>query len=747
MITIYQKELKSYLTSMIGFVFVGFFLAIIGIYTVALNLVSGYSNFEYVLQSISFIFIILIPILTMRVIAEEKKQKTEQLLYTAPISIEKIILGKYFALLTLFLSAMAVTLLYPLTLRQFGSVNYGMAYGAILGFTLMGAAYIAIGVFISSLTESQVIAAVISFLCFLLTNLMPSIAGLLPADKITCFIVLSLVVVLAALSLYFMTCSYKVPVLFAIAGEGAVTLVYFIKPEWFTGLLGKICNSAAIISRFDNFTIGILDIPAIFYFISIAALFLFFTILLIKSSFAPKRLKSGAYQSALMAVVTGIVIMVNLFASELNIKIDVSDGGMYTLTNATKELAKNLSDSVTIYYIVQDGNQTTQIQNIIKQYNGLSGKVKVSEKDPVQNPAFTLAYTSEEVEEESVIVVNEATGISKYIPYGDMLVSEIDYTTYQSMVTAIDVEGQISSAIQYVTAEDLPKMYVTTGHGEGQLGDSVSKAIGKLNVEIEELATLTAEEIPEDCDILFINAPYTDFTEEETALIRAYLENGGSAILNTAYTTEKMENYNSILGYYGVTLQEGIVVEETGNYVGNYPTYVIPSVMSHTITSPIEKYLVLAVGQGLSISEDLRSTVEIERLLTTSDGAYSKINVESETIDKEEGDIDGPFVLGAAITEDYNGIQTKACVYSSAYLLDESFTSTGQFGNTDLLLNTIQWMNETDGGLSIPERSVSQTYLSVTPSQVIFWGVVLVFLLPLSLLAAGLVIWLKRRKN
>lgn len=143
----------------------------------------------------------------------------------------------------------------------------------------------------------------------------------------------------------------------------------------------------------------------------------------------------------------------------------------------------------------------------------------------------------------------------------------------------------------------------------------------------------------------------------------------------------------------------------------------------------------------------MRSTVEIERLLTTSDGAYSKINVESETIDKEEGDIDGPFVLGAAITENYNGIQTKACVYSSAYLLDESFTSTGQFGNMDLLLNTIQWMNETDKGLSIPERSVSQTYLSVTPSQVIFWGVVLVFVLPLSLLAAGLVIWLKRRKN
>lgn len=747
MLTIYQKELKSYLTSMIGFVFAGFFLAIIGIYTVALNLVSGYSNFEYVLQSISFIFIILIPILTMKVMAEEKKQKTEQLLYTAPVSVEKIILGKYFALLTLFLGAAAVTLLYPLILRQFGTVNFGMAYGAVLGFSLMGAAYIAIGVFISSLTESQMIAAVVSFLCFLLTNLMPGIAGLLPTDNITCLLVLAIGVVLTAWSLYFMTRSFKLPVIFAAASAGAITGIYFIKPEWFTGLLGKICNSAAVMSRFDNFTMGILDIPAVFYFISIAALFLFLTIIFIKSSFTPRRLKSGAYHSALIAVVTGIVIMVNLFASELNLKIDVSADGMYTLTNETKNLVKNISGRITVYYIVQDGNQTSQIENIIRQYDGLSGKVTVVEKDPVKNPGFALDFTSEEVEEESIIVVNEETGISKYIPYGDMLVTQLDYNTYQSMVTAVDVEGQLSSAIQYVTAADLPKIYVTTGHGEAVLSDSVKKAIKKLNVDLEDLPTLTAGEIPEDCDILLVNAPYTDFTEEETVYIKTYLENGGNAILNTAYTTEAMDNYNSLLGYYGITPNAGIVVEEAGNYMGNNPTYLIPSVMSHSITGSVDKYVVMAAGQGLTISGDLRSTVTAEPLLATSDGAYSKTNMESESIEKEEGDIDGPFSLGVAVTESFEDTRTKLAVYSSAYLMDEAFTSTGQFGNSDLLINTINWMNEFDAGLSIPERSVSQTYLSVTPSQVVFWGVVLVFILPLSLLGAGLIIWLRRRKN
>ena len=153
MLAIYKRELKSYFTSMIGFVFMGFFLAIMGIYTVVYNLVNAYSNFEYVLDSLSFVLIIIIPIITMRVIAEEKKQKTEQLLYTSPVSVEKIIIGKYLAVLTLFLIPMVITLFYPLILCQFGTINFATAYGGILGFSLMGATYIALGVFISSLTE------------------------------------------------------------------------------------------------------------------------------------------------------------------------------------------------------------------------------------------------------------------------------------------------------------------------------------------------------------------------------------------------------------------------------------------------------------------------------------------------------------------------------------------------------------------------------------------------------------------
>ena len=163
MIAVYKRELRSYLTSMIGYLFIFFILLLTGIYFSAYQLGAAYPRFEYTLSALTFVFLISVPILTMRVLAEERKQKTDQLLLTAPVSIEKIVFGKYFALVTIFAIPMLIMCLYPLLMTKFGTVSLGAAYTAILGFFLLGCANLAIGVFISSLTESQVIAAVLTF--------------------------------------------------------------------------------------------------------------------------------------------------------------------------------------------------------------------------------------------------------------------------------------------------------------------------------------------------------------------------------------------------------------------------------------------------------------------------------------------------------------------------------------------------------------------------------------------------------
>ena len=283
MLAIYKKELRQYFNSMIGFVFLAFFLVIIGIYTWAYNLSSGLGNFEVTLGGISFMYVLLVPILTMRIVAEENRQKTDQLLYTAPVSLTKIIVGKYFAVLTLFSCAFIPICIYPLIIHMYGTdVRLAPAYSSIIGFYLLGAATIAIGLFISSLTESQVIASVVSFMTLLLTFLLSNITGMLPTEAVSQCVMIAVLWLVICLVFYHMMNNVTVLVMMAVIGEAAIWIIYAVKSSLYESLLTNILNTLALSTRFDDFSLGILNYDAIVYYVSIAFLFVFLTIQMIK---------------------------------------------------------------------------------------------------------------------------------------------------------------------------------------------------------------------------------------------------------------------------------------------------------------------------------------------------------------------------------------------------------------------------------------------------------------------------------
>ena len=283
MLAIYKKELRQYFNSMIGFVFLAFFLVIIGIYTWAYNLSSGLGNFEVTLGGISFMYVLLVPILTMRIVAEENRQKTDQLLYTAPVSLTKIIVGKYFAVLTLFSCAFIPICIYPLIIHMYGTdVRLAPAYSSIIGFYLLGAATIAIGLFISSLTESQVIASVVSFITLLLTFLLSNITGMLPTEAVSQCVMIAVLWLVICLVFYHMMNNVTVLVMMAVIGEAAIWIIYAVKSSLYESLLTNILNTLALSTRFDDFSLGILNYDAIVYYVSIAFLFVFLTIQKIK---------------------------------------------------------------------------------------------------------------------------------------------------------------------------------------------------------------------------------------------------------------------------------------------------------------------------------------------------------------------------------------------------------------------------------------------------------------------------------
>lgn len=278
MTAIFERELKAYLKGATGYVFAGFVLLFAGIYTMAININGGYSQFAYVLQNMTFIFIIAIPILSMRVFAEERKQKTDQLLYSLPVTMAKVVWGKYFAMLCVLLIPVGVMALYPALLSFFGRVYLPAAYGSLLAFFLLGAALIAVGMFLSSLTENQVVAAVFCFLIMLVDYFISDLAGYISSSAFASFIGLLILVIGVSLLVWRLTKNLLLGGVTLLFLEGGVIAVSLFAENGIAGVLPAILSELSLFDRFYVFTEGIFDLTGIVYFLSVILLFVFLTI-------------------------------------------------------------------------------------------------------------------------------------------------------------------------------------------------------------------------------------------------------------------------------------------------------------------------------------------------------------------------------------------------------------------------------------------------------------------------------------
>ena len=278
MLAVYKKELRSYLTSMVGYVFIAFVLLILGIYFTAYNLQYASPDFGATLSSVTFLFLVITPILTMRILAEEKKNRTDQLLLTAPVSVWKVILGKYLSMVTIYAIPVVISAFYPLIMGRYGVISYPMAYVAVIGFFFLGCAQIAVGLFLSSVTESQVIAAVLTFGILFCSYMMDGIESFFSDTAISSMVAFLIIAVVVGLVVYQLTKN----IIFSSCVGGVLVIgiaaVYFIKPTVFTGLIQKFLNLFAIANHFDDFVGGIFDVTGIIYMVSVVCIFVFLTV-------------------------------------------------------------------------------------------------------------------------------------------------------------------------------------------------------------------------------------------------------------------------------------------------------------------------------------------------------------------------------------------------------------------------------------------------------------------------------------
>lgn len=702
MLAIYKRELKSYFQSFIGLLFIAVTLFFVSLYYFVYNMLSGYPYISYAISSVIILFMISVPVLSMRILAEERKSRTDQLILTAPVSVGSIVVGKYLALLTIFAIPTAVVCVYPLIMSAFGSVPMGESYLAVLAFWLYGMTAIAIGVLISSLTESQVIAAVISFIVLFLGYMMSSICSLISSTG---------------------------------------------------NLLTRLLGCFDMATPFTEMLNGTLNLKSVLYFLSLTVLALFLTVQSIQKrrySVSTKSLRFGAYSTGSILIAFAVVVVLNVIVGELPTtwtSIDVTSDKIYSLTDQTKEFLAGMDEDVTIYVIVAESSQDETLGQTLARYEELSDHITVEYVDPNVNPRFYKQYT-DSISMNSLIVVGEKR--NKVILYSSIYESEYDYTTYTSTTTGYDGEGQITSALDYVLSDDMPKVYLTEGHGEYTLSSSFTDALKKQNVDYETINLMDYESVPEDAASLFIDAATTDFSSDDKDKVLEYLNGGGNVILVTGVTDAQTPNLDAILDYMGLNKTEGLVVEmNAGNYYRS-PYYVLPTQSYSTYTSGLygQYYIFAPYVQGITIQDETVEDISYSTFLSTSDEAFSKTGeINLQDFDKSEGDIEGPFAVGiSAVKTIDEETEATMVVYGSEQIFTDEANEIVSGANQVLFTNTIGSFVDQEVNVSIPVKSYEISSLTVPQSKAVFVGLMTVIILPLGCLATGFVIWFKRRK-
>ena len=648
MTAIYKKEMRSYLTNMTGAVCIAVTLLVFGLMFRYYNLLNGALTLHYAVSGSSIVFYIVVPVLTMRAYAEERKQRTDQLFLTSPVSVWSVVCGKYLALMTIFAIPVAVLCLFPLIMTAFGRETLPWDYAAIAAFFLMGCAYLSVGLFLSCLTESLIIAVIAAVSFVFATQMLSGIYTLLSGDMLSAMLFLAIVAVLLSLLMYLMTRHFAVSVVTLAVLLAALAAAYFIAPAFFTGRTESVLRLFDFSTHFSDFAGGIVTVQNVVYFLSFIAAGLILTALTVDG-----RRRPGGYAVALLAALSGVLVLVNLIAAELPKKYttwDVSDIGLYSVGPETREVLDALKEDVTLYYLTENGQEDEAVIKLLDAYAAASDRVRVENVDVLKKPTFAAVYTDETVPLNSVIAA--CAGASRVVPYTGFYIYD-SYGYMSGTPLSWDAEGQITSAIAELQERGTGKVFYTAGHSELPLGSAMTEALEKAGMAAEPLNLLTGT-IPAEADALIIFAPGEDFAEAEADKVRAYLREGGRLLLVTASSAvngAETPLLDSLMEDYGVTRAGGLVMEEDPARYVEAPYILLPKTGAVEVTESLEnRNLICALPEALDPGHTDEAPYTVRTVLASGEKAYRKESI-ADTVLRGEGDETGQFVLALEIEQ------------------------------------------------------------------------------------------------
>ncbi|MCR4717319.1 MAG: Gldg family protein [Lachnospiraceae bacterium] len=462
-------------------------------------------------------------------------------------------------------------------------------------------------------------------------------------------------------------------------------------------------------------------------------------------SIAERKVRYGIMASTSVVIVILLVIALNVILSSKEWSVDLTKDKLYSLSDETEKILDGLDKDheVTIYFMNSTSAVNSVYKNILTQYDK-HANVTVVYKDLEKYPQFPSAYLDEgaEASEDDMIVVCGTR--YRYLKSADYL--KYGYDQSGNYATTINIEPKVTSSINYCVSGITPIIYTMTGQGEQELGENFKSALDMDNYDVQNLDIVSDGGIPTDCDLLVINAPSSDLPESVITTIKEYMDHGGRMFVaidpNDMYT-----NLNKLLESYGVKVNEGIMVETgSGYYMGNYPTYLLPTIAQHEVTEPLSTagLKVLApVSKGLTAVKV--DGYEASDLLMSSDQSFSKVNLQSESIEKEDEDIAGPLAI-AEIVDNASGDGVLFVSGCSSMGVDDIDNYTAN-GNTNLYANAVNYLIGQDEQISIKPTNVSTDramFSAFAAKMVIAVGIVG---LPVLLILVGVIVVLIRKKK
>ncbi|EGG83280.1 hypothetical protein HMPREF9477_01041 [Lachnospiraceae bacterium 2_1_46FAA] len=456
----------------------------------------------------------------------------------------------------------------------------------------------------------------------------------------------------------------------------------------------------------------------------------------IKELFKSVHTKKGTYSMALTAVVIAIAIVVNMLAGKLPSSaktIDVSGNQLYEITNTSKKVLKELDKEITFTILAEKKSVDDRIKTFVKKYAALSDKIDVEYVDPVLHPSALDKYDGEE---NSIVVQCKETERSIVIPFTDIIVyDEMSYYSGTMQEKEFDAEGQLTSAVNYVTSTVNKTVYRLAGHGESTLSTEVSALLGKSNISVNELNLMMKKEIPEDCDLIFIYAPTTDITADEQKTLSAYLKEGGKVLFMSGGADADTPNLKNLLKEYGLQQAEGYIADTERSYQGNY-YYLIPNLsVSGKMANDISSETVLLVNSvGFTETTPASENVSVDSFMTTSEKAYAVTEKEQK---------EGTYILGA-VAED-SETKGRLTVIGASTMIDSNLTE--MFSNTEnltLFVNAVTSNFDDVENVSVKPKSLEVTYNTVRHAGA--FSLLAIFGIPACILIIGASRCWKRRK-